>query len=59
MATKVSIVTGAGQGIGKALAGVLLEEGYKVNGFYLSNLMTKLFITIEEMHATVNIGQNV
>ena len=34
MTTKVSIVTEAGQGIGKALAGVLLEEGYKVNDFY-------------------------
>ena len=48
MTTKVSIVTGAGQGIGKALAGVLLEEGYKVNGFYSANLMNKFFIAIKE-----------
>ena len=31
MAGKASIVTGGAQGIGKAFAGVLLEDGYKVS----------------------------
>ena len=33
MAKKVAIVTAAGRGIGKAFAGVLIKEGYKVNIF--------------------------
>ena len=35
MATKVSIVTGAGRGIGKSFAGVLLKEGYKVSIMFI------------------------
>ena len=31
MATKISIVTGGAQGVGKAFAGLLLEDGYKVS----------------------------
>ncbi len=30
MASKIAIVTGAGTGIGKAIAGGLLKNGYKV-----------------------------
>ena len=30
MATKAAIVTGGAQGIGKAISGVLLRQGYKV-----------------------------
>ena len=48
MATKVSIVTGAGRGIGKAFAGVLLRAGHKVNMFiYSLNLITMEFIAIK------------
>ena len=34
MVTKVSIVTGGAQGIGKAFVGLLLEDGFKVSASF-------------------------
>ena len=46
MATKVAVVTGVAQGIGKAFAGVLLKEGYKVSIYFIQIILS--FKTIEE-----------